>query len=173
MSTRLLTWAVLGLAFVCLGIAACAEAPVEPDPSALLTDAPALLMNGNGVVASVTGIGRPQGTRFYTVDARRMKDGTATGWFHANTVGKGGARVRVAVNCLHVNGNRAWGGGVIVAAVNPANIGLPFAFRVIDNGEGAGAPPDEIQTVWGFLDCTTEWPSSTRLIAVGNLQVRG
>lgn len=62
---------------------------------------------------------------------------------------------------------------MIVFAVDPATIGNPYAFMVVDNGEGANAQPDEIVTVRGYLDCTTEWSLGTRQLTIGNLQIRG
>lgn len=96
-----------------------------------------------------------------------------TGWLNVRHRGAGGAHIRVAANCLHVVGNQAWVGGVVMAAVDPANIGQPYSFRVVDNGEGSNPRPDEIRTLQEYRDCTTEWSDATRALTIGNLQVRG
>jgi hypothetical protein len=72
-----------------------------------------------------------------------------------------------------VVGNRAWAAGTVVSAVSPDNIGRPYSFRFIDNGEGVGAPPDEIG-VGRFLetDCMTEPTIGLRQLTIGNLQIR-
>jgi hypothetical protein len=161
-------------ALVCVGVAACDSAPLAPGDiaSGAVPDA-AMSVADARVIQSVTGNGSVHGARTYTVSVHKLAGGTVTGWFHVRHRGKGGTHIRVAVDCLHVNGNRAWAGGVIVEAANPANIGLRYSFRVIDNGEGGGAPPDEINSQWTGLDCTSEWDSATRPLTIGNLQVRG
>ena len=77
------------------------------------------------------------------------------------------------VECLHVSGNQAWATGTIVAALDPRNIGLPYSFHFIDNGEGINAPPDEIGVErYGDYDCAQEPDIETRQIKIGNLQIR-
>lgn len=159
------------LALIGLGLAACGDAPLAPEEPSFIT-AQAAVGSGPPVVQSVTGNGHDVGARTYTMAVFKLADGTVRGWFHVRHRGKGGAHVRVAVDCLHVVGNRAWGGGVIVAAADPGSIGDPYSFRVIDNGEGGYAPADRITTRHEYLDCATEWDSSTRELTIGNLQVR-
>lgn len=157
-----------------LAIAACVDGVTAPVGTATPAGlAPAASASDVQVVQSVTGNGHLAGLRTYDVSVEKRADGSVTGWFHVRYRGAGGAHVRVAVDCLHINANRAWGGGTIVFAVNPANIGNPYAFMVVDNGEGVNAPPDEIVTVHDYLDCTTEWSRGTRQLTIGNLQVRG
>lgn len=178
MRKTLLSTLILAGILAVLGLAACEDAPLAPgEPAFLIDPASPVPSAGAAVVQSVTGNGHlvsPTVSRTYTVSVLKLADGTVTGWFHVNQRGRGGAHVRVAVDCLHVNGNRAWAGGVVVDAFDPANIGLPYSFRVVDNGEGGNAAPDEIVTVrHSWLDCTTEWDLGTRPLTSGNLQVRG
>jgi hypothetical protein len=112
--------------------------------------------------------------RTTTFDIRKYGDGTVEGWYHAVGRGKGGANIRVRVECLHVVGNQAWAGGTVVSAVNPDNIGRPYSMRFVDNGEGSRAAPDRIG-VGRFqeFDCTTEPDLPLRDLTIGNLQVGG
>lgn len=90
------------------------------------------------------------------------------------------------VNCLSVEGNTAWLGGVITRSADPdtAPTGLEFTWQLQDNGQGADAAPDlqsymfptALLPLYGLgNDCndrgdlfslgTFEW-------SIGNLQVR-
>jgi len=84
--------------------------------------------------------------------------------------------IHVEVNCLTVVGNEAWVGGTITRSSNPAQVGvgLPVLFRVQDNGEGDGHPPDlTSQLVWGAgPSCSTTPPFGLIEWTNGNVQVR-
>lgn len=156
-----------------LALAACQDDPVAPG---LAGATPTFSMSDARVVQSVTGNGHVVGSRTYSVDVRKLADGSVTGWYHVQHRGKGGTRLWVAPDCMRVVGNKAWIGGVVVAAAAPGNVGQPYAFRVVDTGEGAQAEPDSIQTggIGVFLDCTSEWHLGPgRALTIGNLQVRG
>jgi hypothetical protein len=90
-----------------------------------------------------------------------------------------GVIIHVEVNCLTVVGNQAFVGGVVRHANNPLFVDHPSVFRVIDNGEGANAPPDEMSLLVTFVtgpteDCNgpTVQTLATRPIEAGNIQVR-
>lgn len=127
------------------------------------------------VIQSVTGnahLEDDEGVRTVTFNILKKADGTVDGWYHALRQGPGGAHIRVRLECLHVVGNQAWATGTVVAAVNPDNIGRPYSLRFIDNGEGAGAAPDQIGTArFVYYDCHTEPEITLREIPTGNLQV--
>ena len=56
------------------------------------------------------------------------------------------------VTCMNVYGNRAKIGGVITKSTDPTISEGTFGwFQVFDNGEGAGAPPDQ-SSLMGFGD---------------------
>jgi hypothetical protein len=76
------------------------------------------------------------------------------------------------MDCLHIVGNQAWASGTVVSSANPDNVGRPYMLRVVDNGEGAGAPADQIG-IGRFLDadCESEPDLSLRSLIIGNLQV--
>jgi hypothetical protein len=90
------------------------------------------------------------------------------------------------VNCLAVEGNIAWLGGVITKSPDPVQVpvGLDFTWQLQDNGEGEGAAPDlqsfvipnDLLPIYGLgNDCNDMGPLF--LLGVfewdrGNLQVR-
>ncbi len=90
-----------------------------------------------------------------------------------------GALIHAEINCLTVVGNKAYIGGVVRHSNNPLLVGKPAVFRVIDNGEGANAPPDELSLFVTFVtppseDCNgpTVQSLATRPIEAGNIQVK-
>jgi hypothetical protein len=154
-------------------LAACVDAPVAPGA---VGQTPTLSVADAQVVQAVTGNGHVVGARTYTFTVRKLADGTVTGWYHVQHRGKGGTRLWVAPDCLHVVGNKAWISGVVVSAMDPGNVGQPYAFRVVDTGEGANAAPDSIQTsgIGVFNDCASEWDLGPgRALTIGNIHVRG
>lgn len=176
MRKTLLTALVVGLAFVCLGVSACVDAPLEPEAAALLAG-PSMAMSGNGAVEWVTGNAHyklPVRDAAVTFNIVKFADGRVTGWYQAVQLGKGGAHIKVRMECLHIVGNQAWATGTVVAAAGPGNIGKPYSFRFVDNGEGLGSAPDEFGAArFEYYDCMTEPDLPMRQLEFGNLQVRG
>jgi hypothetical protein len=108
---------------------------------------------GNGVVASATGSGHASGApvggelRTFTFTVRKYGGGSVTGQMQVNNH----AQDRFShstLDCLVVTGNRAYFGGTIDSSNDPTLVGTPFAVEVRDNGEGGGAPPDQITLFW-------------------------
>jgi hypothetical protein len=177
MSRTLLTAVAVGIALTGLVFSSCNETPLDARVTANATNAPETdQIFYAKVIQSVTGsahlITEPR-DRTVTFTIRKYADGSVDGWYNASARGPGGADVQVRVHCLHVVGNEAWASGTIVDAVNPNNIGRPVAMRFIDNGEGADAQPDEIGVIWNDYDCETEPDLTTRMVTIGNFQVRG
>lgn len=56
------------------------------------------------------------------------------------------------VECLSVNGNQAWVGGVITHHHNPLAIGGYFYIRVEDNGTSRQDPPDRLSAAFTFIN---------------------
>lgn len=110
--------------------------------------------------------------RTATFEMYEFADGTVSGWYHALRRGPGGANIRVDIECLHVVGNEAWAKGSVVSAANPDNVGRPYSFHFIDNGQGANCDPDEIG-VGRFVDsnCESEPELEMRQLTIGNLKV--
>lgn len=173
----LLTLLAVKFVLVGMGLVSCIENPIEPQEAVPLAidhrNAPQF---DKDVIQSVSGSGHlTEGAIYRTVTFNILKrvDGTVEGWYRSLRRGRGGARIRVRVECLHVTGNQAWASGSIVAALDPGNIGRPYSFRFIDNGEGANAPPDEIGVErFEDYDCELEPDIATRQIKIGNLQIR-
>jgi hypothetical protein len=88
------------------------------------------------------------------------------------------------IDCLNVDGNVAIMSGTITKAVrsmpgDPVWAGRLFQFKVVDNGEGANADPDEITHMdnWepgdpNIRTCEEDMPWGTMPIEAGNIQVR-
>jgi len=86
-------------------------------------------------------------------DARKYADGSVGGEFEYTQIAGGTFRFNVAVTCMNVyDGNRAKIGGIVEQSTDPDNPPGTYAwFQVFDNGERAGAPPDQSSLV-GFGD---------------------
>lgn len=86
------------------------------------------------------------------------------------------ARLHLEIDCLSVEGNVATMSGVHRHSTREDLDGRPFWFRVVDNGEAAGDPPDEITLVVTFLGpgvpCDQDYPTDLIPIEGGNVQVR-
>jgi hypothetical protein len=148
---------------------------------------------GNVVIqddARVTGSGHlwnPGTRRVFSFSAREHIDGSASGQFTLNideplfgSVNPSNTRLHAEVVCVEVDGNRAWVGGVVTNASNPAWIGAETGWAVEDNGQGRAAvdrisfmrlPP---QHVPGFAQSTCDSRVFTpdRAIDAGNVTVR-
>ena len=63
----------------------------------------------------------------------------------------------MTLDCLVVNGNKAYMSGVVDHSTISTDVGLVWDFEVVDNGEGAKAPADQISLITIFspqLPCT-------------------
>jgi len=104
------------------------------------------------------------------------------GEFHVH----GQVRAHFVANCLEVEQNVAWLGGVVTQSSDPAfaPIGLEFTWQLQDNGEGVAADPDlqsfllpnELLPVYGLgTDCHDKGPLfilGTFEWQQGNVQIR-
>ncbi len=153
--------------------------PVEPGESS-----PTSLSKKN-VIQSVTGSGHLTLGEFrtFTFSARKYADGSVDGEWQLISRTGNGAKLHGNVLCLTIVGNKAWIGGEIERG--PAAFSTPpnnhNLFQVIDNGEGANAPPDQISlmsvgqpiaavTWW----CTAPDPHLIPILNIeqGNVQIR-
>lgn len=124
------------------------EADFTPDEG----DISALAFS-KGSTPRATGSGHFHDTRFDPALYRSFSfsaiEGSAKGrWqiFNRN----GPTRVEGTVECVSFSGNRAWFAGTTTQSNIPGRIGLILGFSVVDNGRGAGAPPDQLTHVPTF-----------------------
>ena len=92
--------------------------------------------------------------RTLSFNVRKFADGHVSGRFEYQQIVEGEAfKFNVDVTCMNIyNGNRAKIGGVVELSSDPTEPPGVFAwFQVFDNGEGAGAPPDQSSLI-GFGD---------------------
>jgi hypothetical protein len=107
--------------------------------------------------------------------------GTVTGEFEFFSR-SGNLRVHGDVICLQIVGNRAWMGGRIRHSSDPtrARAGTESFWRLADNGEGRGAPPDQTSLMFvnqpsgsAELYCRAMPPAPPLIqVQMGNIQVR-
>jgi hypothetical protein len=84
-------------------------------------------------------------------------------------------RIHGSVECLTVVANEAWFAGPTTQSSDPTQIGVVRGFRVVDNGQGHGSPPDQItfahapESAQAWCDATPPRPLVD--IEKGNIQV--
>ena len=59
-------------------------------------------------------------------------------------------RFHMSLDCLVVSGNKAYMSGVVDSSSIPTDVGTSWDFAVVDNGEGANAPTDQITLIYNF-----------------------
>ena len=89
----------------------------------------------------------------FSLIAIQKADGSVSGqWEDQLGPGNGAAGgFHIAVDCLSVQGNRAWIGGVITQAPDEALVGTRAVTEVEDNGTSANDPPDKISYTYNGL----------------------
>ena len=123
--------------------------PIETEflPGVPLLDPFAAIWNDDaGVVESARGGGHfhvATALRTFAFTAKNRADGSTQGQYQVDNRDVSGSREHGTVTCLEVDGNQAWIGGVITHSSIPGREGTPRIFRVVDRGEGSGAPPDQ------------------------------
>jgi hypothetical protein len=138
---------------------------------------------GNGIVSSATGSGQSTfggEQRTFTLTDRLYSDGTAAGELQLDNRAQG-RKFHMTLDCLVVSGNKAWASGTVDRSTITSDVGTEWDVEVVDNGEGANAPPDQISLVSIFsptqLPCTNPAVQAildtlTFPIESGNIQVR-
>jgi len=115
--------------------------------------------------------------RTFAFNAKTQKDGRITGEWQMNDR-LAGTIAHGSVTCLGSSGNQAWIGGVILSSSDASQVGNDVYWRVVDNGEGATALPDEISEIPTLLppgsaaDACVNKPGTPALYQVvnGNIQ---
>ena len=111
--------------------------------------------------------------------AIRHADGRVSGQWELNNRAND-TRLHGSVTCLTVIDNRAWIGGILDQSSNPTTIeGRGVSWRVLDNGEGADAPPDQLSLTFTNLNpeipeirCRNAPPYPLLPVEAGNIHVR-
>ena len=135
---------------------------------------------GNGIVASATGSGQlidpsnPSANRTFSFTAHKDSSNNSSGQLELFNRGLG-IRLHAEINCLNVVSGTATMSGTITDS-NIGIVGDPFWVQVMDNGEGAKAPPDLISLVFfffsGSVPCSnTAFAPASIPITGGNVQV--
>lgn len=137
----------------------------------------------NPVTESATGSGQHHTTtglwRTFSFNGTKKADGTVGGRFHfrVHDAQGEGSRIWGEITCLTVEGNQAWLAGYVTKAGNPANVGRPHGFRVVDNGQGANAPPDLVTRTWSGNYPTEDYCRDKpdfqplNVVEAGNIQI--
>ncbi len=174
---------ILLVAIVFLAMGCSNEQAVNPTDNSLATPNSGSLAKSRGpVVEMVTGSGHltrstdPVGLwRTFSFTARRYADGSVEGSYedhdHGWTYAKG------PITCFRIEGNQAWLYCVVEKSSEASVVGTQRVFRVIDNGEGANAAPDQLSLLHlvplGYFCSQIEgWPLVYDIEA-GNIQIKG
>lgn len=155
----------IGLVFAVTALAAMLAQAVTAAPS--------------GVVSSATGSGHITSggeNRTFAFSAQERADGAVKG--QAQVISRAlDTVVHMEIDCLRVLGNVAHMSGIITRSSNPAEaeVGEMRRLVVMDNGEGADSPPDQISTIPrnpSGETCENSSLAPDRPVERGNVQVR-
>lgn len=172
------------------GLAACGTdvvAPGVPDEARFASAAgPTVVAAANGGIhwtVPASRFGFEIGNKL-SFNGRRLADGTVLGRieYHQSFLGND-IRLNARITCLQVydDGTRVKYGGVVTASNDPDIVPgeLFIWFQGIDNGEGAGAPPDR-STIAGAggeaaneAFCASDAPPVNVFDVQGNIDVSG
>ena len=115
----------------------------------------------------------------YTNSIIRHADGSVSGQFEVQSEQEDGVRVHGRVLCVGVVGNQAYVGGVVEQSSTPDIAdGTLLVWRIVDNGEGANAPPDQTSDFFSVnatqqaYHCATGFNLQLLPVLSGNMQVR-
>ena len=114
-------------------------------------------------------------TRQFSFHANTMPNGSVQGSGVLTYTG-GQLKVMFDIDCLSVTGNTATMSGTITRNDdNPAQVGLPCRFKVVDNGEGSNSNPDLmtlLQSGPALPNCNAPLNIALSPIEGGNIQVK-
>ena len=167
-----------GIVAIAVFISSCIEQPT----AATMPDVEIAAAGAGRVVSSARGSGHfdvNNEYRTFAFNARKSSDGTTDGQWqlqsrHTNSTLHGN------VQCISFDGSTAWFSGVVTKSDLPSYpVGTVVGMIVVDNGEGAGAPADQVSLLpkVGATWCAT--PVATLINSVigpfdivnGNVQV--
>ena len=145
----------LGAMVLCAAVlAGCSGTTMDGNSARLLPSAPSF-SRGGGDQHRATGSATiilpmfDNAQERYSLSAIQRGDGTVSGEFEEYSEQDGGQRIPAQVYCLTVSGNTAR----LAARIDQTNVsfGPPGSYviwSVIDNGEGAKAPPDQTTDIF-------------------------
>lgn len=152
---------------------------IEPDILANLGQNPVTRSaTGSGQYHTLSGLWRT-----FSFNGTSKADGTARGRFHfrIHDAQGEGSRIWGDITCLTIEGNQAWLAGYVTKAGNPNHVGRAHGFRVVDNGQGQNATPDQITVTWpGTSDptfvqpdeyCENKPSQTLHTVESGNVQI--
>jgi hypothetical protein len=157
----------------------CQESTSDPT-SVSNTQSP--LLKGSGPSAS--GQGRIAGTdRTFAFSAVTHPDGSVSGQGQLTYTHNGNdVKIHFTIDCISVVDNQATMSGIVTNS-NVFEPGGPCYFKVVDNGEGKNASPDEMtgflfcepddpDLLCAQLTCDNDLPLELFLVENGNIQVK-
>ena len=132
--------------------------------------------NGQGTVLLENLPFDGEGFRHFSFHARENNDGSVVGNGVLSWIG-GVEHSTFDIDCLVIDGNVATMSGVITRDSDPDFVGRLCGFKVVDNGEGAGADPDEVSILFigddpAIYTCVNPLPVPLYPIEGGNIQVK-
>ena len=140
---RKLSVSLLAAAWALVGCDGAATVPGDPGIPA----ASRSVGHGNDVIHRVSvgshDFSAPGDNANFSLIAIQHLDGTVSGEF-TDQYGHGDGGLHVGVDCLTVQGNRAWVGGVVTQDTATTHIGTRAITEVEDNGTSSNSPPDRI-----------------------------
>jgi hypothetical protein len=166
--------AILALATIGVALTAGAGANAEGNTAASASGASHFTLHG------VFGLQTLE-LKSFTFAAKLESDGSVVGQYSYRDVEDGVPfDASGPITCLVVQANHAWLGGVVEDSNDPTYVGQESWFQVLDNGEGAHAPPDVttllgVSPVPGSAQSYCDAAPSPRFpwpVAHGNIQVR-
>jgi hypothetical protein len=142
----------------------------------------AITISADAIGPSATGAGHfqtgsPPELRTFSFTARTDSSNNTIGQAQLDNRAQN-AVDHLTINCLNVVGNVATMSGVVEKSTVNGQPGFPkgtsILFRVVDNGEGANAPADEMSLVYlnSGISCNAHVILPLNPIDGGNVQVR-
>jgi hypothetical protein len=107
----------------------------------------------------------------FSIEAQQLADGSARGNY-TDQFGHGNGGFHAVVDCVSVNGNKAWVSGIVKSGTY--NLNGRVVTEVVDNGTSAKDPPDTITYSYAAslnFNCKTQ-PNLLPQVAVPKGQVK-
>lgn len=133
--------------------------------------------NGHGTINIEDTPNTGEGFRHFSFHAKEKNNGTVSGSAVLTYQG-GQLNLKLDIDCLNINDNRAIMTGVITSwSTFPDGVGNLCYIEVVDNGEGANAAPDQISLVFNGTNpavytCTNDFDVFKYDVNKGNIQVK-